>query len=36
MEYYNAEKKKRDDKLEATRERNRIKARERHLSLKQK
>lgn len=36
MEYYNAEKKKRDDKLEATRERNRARARERHLYLKQK
>jgi hypothetical protein len=36
MEYYNAEKKKRDDKLEAAREKNRAKARERHLYLKQK
>jgi hypothetical protein len=35
MEYYNAEKKKRDDKLEASREKNRVRARERHLHLKQ-
>jgi hypothetical protein len=36
MEYYNAEKKKRDDKLEASREKNRARARERYLHPKQK
>jgi hypothetical protein len=36
MEYYNAEKKKRDDKLEASREKHRERARERYLHPKQK
>jgi hypothetical protein len=33
MEYYNAEKKKRDDKLEASREKNRARARERYRKI---
>jgi hypothetical protein len=33
MEYYNAEKKKRDDKLEASREKNRERARERYKKI---
>jgi hypothetical protein len=33
MEYYNAEKKKRDDKLEASREKNRERARERQRRI---
>ena len=34
MDYYNAEKKKRDDKVEATAERNREKSRQRYLKNK--
>ena len=35
MEYYNEEKKKRDDKISETMERNRARSRERYLNSKQ-